>query len=109
MIIFYVIGCPTVAFIILYKNRSRLDDPKVLRYIILLYQGLRHEVYYWELVNTLRKCFLLSLHVFIPDEFKIMKALVGVFIMFMIALLQARIRPFKISVVSRLGKIQHTP
>jgi hypothetical protein len=55
MIIFYVFGCPIVAFVILYKNRNRLDDPKVLRYIILLYQGLRHEVYYWELVNTLRK------------------------------------------------------
>ena len=55
MLIFYVFGCPMIALAILFKNRNRLDQPEVLKYIILLYQGLKHERYYWELVNTLRK------------------------------------------------------
>jgi hypothetical protein len=99
-----VIGSPVVAFIILYTNRNRLDKPEVLKYIILLYQGLKHDKYYWELVNTLRKVLLLSYHVFIPDDLKIMKALFGVLTMFLISLIQARLRPFKINVISKLGK-----
>lgn len=104
MLVFYVIGCPVAAFIILYNNRNRLDKPEVLKYIILLYQGLKHEKYYWELVNTSRKVLLLSFHVFVPDDLKIMKALFGVLTMFVISLIQARLQPFKIGVISKLGK-----
>lgn len=104
MLIFYVFGCPMIALAILFKNRNRLDQPEVLKYIILLYQGLKHERYYWELVNTLRKCLLLAFHVFIPDKFRIMKALFGVFVLFMVSLLQARLKPFKINIISTLGE-----
>jgi hypothetical protein len=104
MIIIYVVGCPAVAFIILYKSRNHLKDPVIIRYIILLYQGLKHEVYYWELVNTFRKVLLLSFHVFIPDTLRVMKALFGVLIMFVISLIQARIKPFKIDIITTLGK-----
>jgi len=104
MLIFYVVGCPVAAFIILYTNRNQLDKPEVLKYIILLYQGLKHEMFYWELVNTLRKCLLLSFHVFIPDTLKTMKALFGVLTMFVISLAQSRLKPFKIEVISTLGK-----
>ena len=105
MLIVYVIGAPLLAFIILFKNRKRLDKPEVIRYILLLYQGLRHEWYYWELVNTTRKVTLLSLEVFVSDQYEIMKALIGVLVLFICALLQARLNPFKIKLISRLGKI----
>jgi hypothetical protein len=104
MIIIYVVGFPVVAFIILFKSRHHLKNATVVRYIILLYQGLKQEVYYWELVNTLRKVLLLSYHVFIPDTLRIMKALFGVVTMFIISLLQARIKPFKIDIITALGK-----
>jgi hypothetical protein len=94
-----VIGSPVAAFLILYINRNRLDKPEVLKYIILFYQGLKHDNYYWELVNTLRKVLLLSYHVFVPDDLKIMKALFGVLTMFLIYLVQARLQPFKINVI----------
>ena len=55
MIILYVIGCPALAFTILYKKKDELDNPEVLKYLLLLYQGLKHDKYYWELVNTFRK------------------------------------------------------
>jgi hypothetical protein len=94
-----VIGSPVATFLILYININRLDKPEVLKYIILLYQGLKHDNYYWKLVNTLRKVLLLSYHVFVPDDLKIMKALFGVLTMFLISLVQARLQPFKINVI----------
>lgn len=109
MLLFYVVGWPLGAFIILFKNRHKLDKPEVLKYIILLYQGLRHDKYYWELVNTFRKWALLAFQVFIPDKLRIMKALFGVFILGSISLTQARLKPFKISIISTLGKELSNP
>ena len=103
MLIVYVIGAPLLAFFVLFKNRKNLDKPEIIKYILLLYQGLRHERYYWELVNTFRKCTLLGLQVFIPDNYKIVKALIGVLILFLWALMQARLKPFKIYLISQLG------
>ena len=105
MLIVYVIGAPLLAFFVLFKNRKNLDKPEIIKYILLLYQGLRHERYYWELVNTLRKSTLLGLQVFVPDSYKIVKALVGVLVLFLWALLQARLNPFKIKLISRLGNL----
>ena len=82
MLLVYVIGAPLAAFLILFKKRKNLDHPDVVKYILLLYQGLRHEVYYWEIINTIRKLILLGLYVFIPDSYNIVKALMGVFILF---------------------------
>lgn len=103
MLVVYVFGAPALAFVVLFKNRKKLNNPEVVRYIIILYQGLKHEVYFWEIVNTLRKILLLSYHVFIPDSLKIMKALFGVVTIFLISMLQARIKPFKIGVLTTLG------
>ena len=57
-----------------------------------------------ELINTLRKCTLLGLQVFVPDSYTTMKALVGVLVLFLCALIKVRLSLFKISVISRLGK-----
>ena len=103
MIIVYVIGAPLAALIVLYKSRKNLDNPNVVKYILLLYQGLKHEVFYWELVNTWRKLILLWLYVFIPDNYNIMKALIGVFILFVWSIAQYRLKPFKIGIISSLG------
>ena len=104
MLIVYVIGSPLFAFLVLFRYRKCLDKPEIIKYFLLLHQGLRHERYYWELINTLRKCTLLGLQVFVPDSFKIVKALVGVLVLFLWALMQARLNPFKIRLVSVLGK-----
>ena len=104
MLVIYVIGVPFSAFWILYKNRYNLSKPSVLSYFLILYQGLKHEIYYWEIWNTLRKFILLSLHVFIPDDLKMLKALFGVFVLTFFSTLQLRIKPFKIDVISKLGK-----
>jgi len=102
MLVIYAIGYPVTVFIILFIIRNKLNQPKVLSYFILLYQGLRQERYYWELVNTFRKFLLLSLHVFIPDTDKVLKSMFGSFILFSTSLLQGRLKPFKIEAVSDL-------
>ena len=104
MLVLYVIGFPVMHFTVLYINRNRLHDPVVIRYLLLLYQGVKHDRYYWELVNTTRKFLLLVLHIFISDDLKVLKALFGALILFISSLWQARLRPFKIGVVTDLGK-----
>ena len=106
MLVIYVIGTPVLAFMILFLNRKNLSENHVLRYFLLLYQGLKHDRYYWELCNTARKCLLLSLHVFIPDDIKIVKGMFGVFTLFFFSTLQLRLQPFKIPVITQVGKYE---
>lgn len=102
MLIVYAIGFPVIIFIILYRIRNKLNDPKVISHFLLLYQGLRHERYYWELVNTFRKFALLSLHVLVPNDLKILKSLLGSIVLFLASVVQGRLKPFKIGAVSDL-------
>jgi hypothetical protein len=102
MIILYVAGFPIVCFVILFKNRKKLAEPQVVKYFLLLYQGVKHERYYWELVNTFRKTSLLTLHVFITDDLKIMKALLGSCVLFLCSIIQIRLKPYKIGVITDL-------
>ena len=104
MLVIYVIGVPVLAFIILFLSRKSLNQKHVLSYFLLLYQGLKYKRYYWELCNTLRKFMLLALHVFVPDDIKIVKGLFGVFTLFFFSTLQLRLQPFKIPVITQVGK-----
>ena len=103
MLIIYVIGSPIAMILIMFKNRTKLGNPEVIQYILLLYQGLNHSCYYWEFVNTLRKVMLLIIQVFIVDKYKVYKALLGAIIMFIWSIMQARLKPYKIGIVSSLG------
>ena len=44
---------------VMLKYRNKLDTWDVKKYLVMLYQGLRLERYYWELINTIRKVLLL--------------------------------------------------
>ena len=65
MLVIWVLGMPIIAFIFLYKSRNNLEDPTVKKYLLILYQGLRKETFYWELVNTLRKFLILAFNAFL--------------------------------------------
>jgi len=100
----YVIPVPALAFIFLYTYRHRLNDPEVAQYMMLLYQGVRTNRYYWELVNTARKVALLVIHIFISAEMKMYKALYGCFLLYIMTMVQQRMRPYKVDLVNRIGK-----
>ena len=50
---------PIFALILLARNIKKGEHNKVKQYMLILYQGLKHEKYYWEFVNSLRKVLIL--------------------------------------------------
>ena len=67
ILILWVIGMPLFTLSVLIANRKRLEEEKIKRYYLLLYQGLKPKVYYWEFINTMRKFLVLSLVVFLSQ------------------------------------------
>ena len=59
MILVWGIGIPVSALITMVKLRKKLDSWDVQKYLLMLYQGLKLDRFYWELINTVRKCLLL--------------------------------------------------
>ena len=103
-LIIWVIGMPILAFIALYKNRNDLECPMMKRYLLLLYQGLRPRVFYWEIVNTLRKLILVSINIFLntySPYYKILFSigeylpLISLVILVLFWRLQIRLQPYK--------------
>jgi hypothetical protein len=98
----WVIGLPLVALTILIKNRNKLDDPVVKGRYLMLYQGLRFKVFYWEFVNTGRKIFLLSTNIFIPKTMPFLRATLGVIILVAVMRLQKLLHPYKSPLINNL-------
>jgi len=65
MLLVWVMGAPIAGFVVLYKNRHRLKDPMFFAKYRMIYQGFKHQFFYWEVVNTLRKTFLVITNVFL--------------------------------------------
>ena len=95
MIIVWVIGAPVLAFYILFKNRNRLDDPQLKRYMIVLYQGFNEDKYYWELLNVVRKVMIVSINVFLSRLGSFYKGMSGVITLIVFTRVQLYLRPFK--------------
>lgn len=67
-IVIWVFGLPVIALYLLIKRRHKLNEPEVKRYYIVLYQGYRHERFFWEFINILRKIILLTINVFLSTQ-----------------------------------------
>ena len=89
--IIWVIACPAIALVLLYRNIKKGPDNKVNQYLLILYQGLKPQRFYWEFVNTLRKV-LLVIIIFFPDTIKV---LFSAFVIFLTARIQISIKPYK--------------
>ena len=60
-LLLYVIGIPLGALLVLFKNRSRLENARTKYRWGVLYVGLRRERYYWDFAVSLRKAAIFSL------------------------------------------------
>ncbi|CAI2361643.1 unnamed protein product [Moneuplotes crassus] len=69
-LIIWVIGVPCILLRILIQNRSKLGEPKMQRYLLMLYQGLKERKFYWEFINGLRKLAILCINSFM-DRFSV--------------------------------------
>ena len=81
---------------ILIKNRDKLDEPAVQRYFIVLYQGLKSDKFYWELVNTLRKVLIVCSNVFLAQYPMFYKGVLAIIIIILMYRLQLYLRPYKL-------------
>lgn len=101
-IVIWTITCPLIAFIYLYRNRKNLDSPKVQSYFLILYQGLRQKVYYWEFVNTVRKIMMVAINVFMSTLPLTNAALSAVVFLMILIRIQIYLQPYKINLNNEL-------
>jgi hypothetical protein len=91
ILLIWVIGAPAIALYLLYKNIKKGAQNKINQYLLILYQGLKKDKFYWEFVNTLRKIVLLFILVF-SDSVKIFISSV---MLYGTARLQMSLQPYK--------------
>lgn len=76
MLLVYVIGGPLFVFYCLYLNREELNKPfdqvnkSVLKRYHFLFKGYEPRFYYWELVVLGRKVAMVTISVFLSEDFK---------------------------------------
>lgn len=95
MIGLWVIGTPLLALIILIKCRKDLDNPSIQKYLIVLYQGLKNDKFYWELVNTVRKVLVSCINVFLARFNPFYKGMVAIILILIVYRVQRRLQPYK--------------
>ena len=95
IIIFLSIGCPVVAFWALFKYRHSLNESNVQRYMLMLYQGLKDRVFYWELVNTTRKILMIAINALLSTLPLIYSAISAVIVLIALLRIQIRLKPYK--------------
>jgi hypothetical protein len=86
-----VAACPLVALLLLVKNIKKEDGNKAKQYLLILYQGLKRDKFYWEFVNTLRKVFLLLI-LMLSDTLKV---LFSATLLYLTIRLQLYLKPYK--------------
>ena len=78
MLAVWVLGIPLFGLAVLIKDRNQLDESQVRRYLLVVYQGLRKDRFYWEFINTSRKFVLLcvnSILFVVRDEYRLLVGL----------------------------------
>ena len=98
ILVVWVIGAPVLALLILFRHRKHLEQGYIKEYMLILYQGLKPNAFYWEFVNTLRKGLVLWCSVFLSTESPIYQTLCSVIILIVIMRLQQFIKPYKNSI-----------
>ncbi|CAI2360059.1 unnamed protein product [Moneuplotes crassus] len=108
MFFIYGIGIPLTAFILLYRSRNNLNNIEIKRYFLVLYQGLKPRVFYWEFVNTSRKVTILIVVVFLAQASVHLKALLIVLVVVIFFRLQIFLSPYKLQENNALERLEMT-
>ena len=90
ILIIWVITCPLIALLLLWKNINRGDN-KVNQYFLILYQGLKRKNFYWEFINSLRKGLILTTFALL-DSYQIF---VAVIVLVITSRIQIALKPYK--------------
>ena len=103
IIFLWSIGLPVAeAFAVLFKNRKSLHKLDVQRYLLMLYQGLKDNVFYWELINTTRKICMIAINALLSTFPLIYSAASAVVVLVFLMRVQLRLHPYKRDLNNRL-------
>jgi predicted outer membrane repeat protein len=91
ILIIWVVTWPLLAFFLLYRSLKKHQNSLASQYLLILYQGLKRDKFYWEFVNTLRKVLLLLI-LLIPD---LMKVMISAVILYITIRIQLYLKPYK--------------
>ena len=94
-LIVWVLGIPIFAFTILYKNRHNLDSGPTRLIFLMLYQGYKHDKFYWEFVNTFRKVLLLVFSTLLSLFSVYYAAIISIGTLWIMLHIQHRIQPYE--------------
>jgi len=100
MIIFFVFGIPLLGVLILFFSRKHLGSD--YSRVVVLHQGLKHHVYYWEFVNIFRKVLLLCIWILLPFENQFYKAALSLILIIFCLRIQIRLSPYKIKAFTEI-------
>ncbi len=104
-ILLYPIGIPVFFFVLLRYNRKKLATPDVKAQLGFLYAGYKESIWWWEIVDSLHKLFLVAVLAFFPTTVQLPIAM-AVVILYMISLLL--INPYQDPSDDRLHQIAQT-
>lgn len=108
MMIIWVFGLPIIALFLLIRKRAVLHEPEVKRYYIVLYQGYKDNVFYWEFVNITRKILMLSISVFLARESSFYKGVSTLLVTVVFFRFQVNLLPYIIKWNNELEQISIT-
>jgi hypothetical protein len=91
ILIVWVTSCPLIALYLLFTSIKKDESNKVKKYLLILYQGLKRDRFYWEFVNTLRKVILLFI-LMLSDTLKI---LFSATLLYITIRLQIYLKPYR--------------
>ena len=95
ILVIWVTITPIIGLILLSRNIKKDDDNRIKQFMLVLYQGLKSQRFYWEFVNTLRKVLILmsyALLITLPPAYRI---LVAVIILMLTLRIQVILSPYK--------------
>ena len=97
ILVIWSVGMPIIALVIMLKYKKQLDTWDIQKYLLVLYQGLKLDRFYWELINTARKTLLLWLLTFLSTYSLNYRVLSATLIMIVVLRVQQRLEPYKSS------------
>jgi len=78
MFFVWIVGLPAFGIGFLYYNKKNLLNQSFSENYLVLYQGMKTNWGFWEMLNIFRKVVLLSINVFLPEDEPFFKATCGI-------------------------------
>ncbi|CDW79966.1 UNKNOWN [Stylonychia lemnae] len=101
-IVVWGLGIPAFAFVLLTRDRQKLNTLEIREKLGFLYNGYKHDFYYWEIVIMYRKIILIFIAVFIQNYGVMTQALIVFLLLIICLILNIKTKPFFLVVLNDL-------